>query len=419
MKKLSFILLFLISQFAYNQTYTWTTLPSPPSTSGRYDDVFFLDENLGWAARGGNGMVYKTTNGGSDWVQQVVNAAAPNEYYRNIEFLNENIGFLGTLNGHFYKTINGGNTWEMVTITPNPPAICGLDCIGTSTIYGCGAWFGPAYIIKSIDSGQNWQFIDMSSYANMLVEVLFVDENLGFASGSKNDGAIILKTTDGGLTWSEIFTSTTPNEYVWKMQLLNGDINKMFCSIEAVAPSNGKILKTLDGGSHWTMYDFPDPYVQAVGFVSETHGWMGGHHTGFYETFDGGITWTNNNIGGALNRIFFIGNIAYAAGNNIYKMTTQLSNSNIESPTDKKLAVKVVNPITSNKLELKVNFEHSDHILISLYTVEGKFIKFILQDNVANKLEKNYSIDFNYPSGIYLLDIHSNLGRQSIKIINP
>jgi hypothetical protein len=44
----------------------------------------------------------------------------------------------------------------------NPEAICGLDAVGESTVYGCGAYFTPAYIIKSTDSGDNWHYIDMS-----------------------------------------------------------------------------------------------------------------------------------------------------------------------------------------------------------------------------------------------------------------
>ena len=67
-------------------------------------------------------------------------------------------------------------TWNLVSISPNPAAICGLDCVGTSTVYGCGAYFGPAHVIKSTDSGDTWQFIDMSAYATALVDINFIDE---------------------------------------------------------------------------------------------------------------------------------------------------------------------------------------------------------------------------------------------------
>ncbi|MFC3161540.1 WD40/YVTN/BNR-like repeat-containing protein [Chryseobacterium arachidis] len=159
----------------------------------------------------------------------------------------------------------------------------------------------------------------MSSYANALVEVAFVSENVGYAGGNDDDGGVLLKTMDGGNTWTKIYNTYTPNDYVWKIQLLG---NNIFCSIESELPNTGKLLKSLNGGFSWETKDFPDHYVQAVGFTSATHGWMGGHNTGFYETFDGGTTWNNTGIGGSLNRIFIINdNVAYAAGTNVYKMT--------------------------------------------------------------------------------------------------
>lgn len=415
MKKL-IIPFLLIAGLSSSQTYSWTSLLSPPSTTGRYDDVFFLNGDIGWAARGGNGTVFKTTNGGASWTEQTVSSTT-GQYFRNIEFLNENIGFLGTLNNNFYKTTNGGTTWTRVNnIFPNPEAICGLDAVGNSTVYGCGAWFSPAYVIKSTDSGNTWKYIDMSAYATALVEIMFIDENVGFVSGGDDQGAVILKTTDGGESWTQIYRTSEPGDYVWKMQMLN-DQNKIFCSIES--ETQGKLLKTLDGGITWQTKNFPDPYVQAVGFVSETHGWMGGHNSGFMETFDGGNTWVNNNLGGSLNRIFFVNNsVAFASGNHIYKMTTTglaTNETGNEKVTNLKIEV-IPNPI-KDKLNLNIQYLHSDHVIIGLYDLTGKYLGNILKDDVSSKGLKKYSLDFKYPVGEYILAVHSNLGRQSIKIV--
>jgi len=405
-----------LSTLVFSQQHSWSTYSYPPSTVGRYDDVFFLNENLGWAARGGTGAVFKTVNGGYTWAQMPL-PNPNNEYYRNIEFLNENVGFLGTLNNSFYKTVDGGNSWQRVqNISPYPQAICGLDTVGTSTVYGCGAWFHPAYIIKSTDSGNTWQYINMSAYATALVEILFVDENVGFVSGTDSQGAVILKTLNGGITWTKIYGGNIPDEYVWKMQILD---NMMFCSIESVAPNTGKLLKSADGGLTWETKNFPDVDVQAVGFVSQTKGWMGGHHTGFYETNDGGNTWTELGIGGSLNRIFFLSKtLAYASGNNIYKMTTTgLSTVESNDRSVKELKVEVAPNPVNDVLKLKIHYEHSDHVLVGLYDASGKFLEYILKDDIADKGIKNYTLPFKYPAGAYFMNVHSNLGRQSIKII--
>lgn len=418
MKKIVLLFLFF-SNFLSAQTWQPLTSILNNTNNQRFDDVFFLNENLGWAANGYFSAVYKTIDGGVNWTLQTTGAMlGSSHYFRNIEFLDENIGFLGTLNQKFYKTIDGGTTWNLVTnIAPNPVAICGLDCVGTSTIYGCGAYFGPAFIIKSTDSGNTWQYIDMSAYADALVEVYFMNENTGFATGGNSTGGVILKTTDGGTTWTPILNTGTNGDYVWKLQVLNSNQNVIFVSVEGTAPNPGRLAKTIDGGANWTLNLAPETIVQAVGFVDENHGWMGGHTTGFYETFNAGATWTNTGVGSNLNRIFFVGNTAYASGTTIYKMSSILSNSDFNEQDRVNLDVKVSpNPLT-DKLNIEINFLAEDHMLIDLYDANGKLVKKLIKDDITTIGRKNYTFDFPYPSGTYFIDFHNNTGRQSSKII--
>ncbi len=418
MKKI--VLLFvLVTNFLSSQTWQPTTNIEVNINNQRFDDVFFLNENLGWAANGYYAKVYKTIDGGVNWtIQTSESILGSDHYFRNIEFLDENIGFLGTLNQKFYKTTDGGTTWNLVTnITPNPVAICGLDCVGTSTIYGCGAYFTPAFVIKSTDSGNTWQYIDMSAYADALVEISFSDENTGYALGNKSNGGVILKTTNGGLTWTEILNSGTVGDYFWKFQILESNPNIMFSAVEAVTPNPGRLAKSIDGGATWTFTNAPESVVQAVGFLNENRGWMGGHTTGFYETLDGGLTWTNTGIGNNLNRIIFIGSTAYASGTTIYKFTNNLSN--IEFTDRERTPLKVIispNPVT-DKLNIEIDFLAEDHILIDLYDNNGKLVKKLVKDDINSIGIKKYTFDFPFPSGTYFMDFHNNTGRQSSKII--
>ncbi|RKE90886.1 YCF48-related protein [Ichthyenterobacterium magnum] len=400
---------------------TWQVTPNIISNPNnqRFDDVFFLNENLGWAANGYYASVYKTTDGGLNWTEQVNEASLGGSFYfRNIEFLNQNVGFLGTLNGKFFKTIDGGSNWvEVTNISPNPTAICGLDTVGSSTIYGCGAYFTPAHIIKSTDSGNTWSFIDMSSYANALVEVLFLDETTGFVSGRNNTGGLILKTTDGGSSWTEIYNTNNPGDYVWKLQTLEGNNNIMFGSIEAAGLNTGKLIKSTDGGVNWNSYDAPERVIQAVGFITENHGWMGGHTTGFYETLDGGQTWNNLNIGHNLNRIFIINSTtAYASGTTVYKYTNETLNIETVKNTDKThLDIKILENPIKEYLEFTINYKSDDNILIELYDVTGKFIKQLTRDIIPQNIVKAYAFDVSeLSSGSYIIDFHNNSGR-SIK----
>ncbi len=416
-------LFFMVTAAAFSQP-AWSPLPNIPisGTFNRYDDVFFLDENLGWAANGSDATIYKTVDGGENWILQFSEAdlGSPNYYFRNVEFLNENIGFVGTLNGEFFKTSNGGTSWELVTNIPtNPVAICGLDCVGANTIYGCGAYFWPAFIIKSSDSGATWTFKDMSAYADALVEVLFVDENIGFASGQKDGvGGIILKTEDGGETWSNIYNTNINGEYVWKLQILSDNPNIIFASVESIAPMNGKLLKSIDFGVSWISKEVPDSNIQAVGFVSASHGFMGGHHTGFLETFNAGTTWTPTAVGSNLNRIFFIGNIAYAAGSTIYKFSDNLAVPDFpEHPRKALQAIISPNPV-KDKLNISVEFLQSDHIRFELFDSDGRMLSELYNAEISGGGLKRFSFDFKFPTGSYILNMHTNTGRQSIKFVH-
>lgn len=403
---------------------TWQPLANSVSNinNQRFDDVFFIDNNVGWAANGYYASVYKTIDGGKNWTEQLNESnLGSNYYFRNIEFLNANIGFLGTLNGTFFKTIDGGTNWSEITnITPNPSALCGLNAVGTSTIYGCGAYFTPAHVVKSIDSGDTWQFIDMSAYANALVEIYFLTEDIGFVCGRNDTGATILKTTDGGQSWLELYNSNTAGEYFWKIQVLESNPNIIFGSISAVAPNLGKLVKSIDGGSTWSSYDAPETDIQAVGFINENKGWMGGHTTGFYETLDGGQSWTNLNIGNNLNRIFIINaTLAYAGGTSIYKFTEETLGFNIGYENERTpLNIKLKHNPVASVLEFEIEFDSDDNLLIELYDVNAKFIKQLAKDKVTSKIKKNYSFNLdNLSSGIYIINLHNNTGRESLKFI--
>lgn len=411
MKKLLLsVLTILFTTIAISQPQ-WSALPNAPSGLGRFDDIFFLNEDLGWAANGPSGIVFKTEDGGDTWTQQL----ALNSYFRNIEFIDENIGFLGTLDGVFYRTTNGGDTWSPVTINPNPSAICGLDAVGSSTVYGVGAWFSPAWMIKSTDAGATWNFTGMSAYAQALVETLFIDELHGFVSGKAVDGGVILETFDGGITWTEIFNSGEQGDYVWKLQLMENN-TVIYGSVQS--NSQGKLVKSFDSGATWEVRNAPEEFVQAVGFLNRDRGWMGGHGTGFHETTDGGLTWTNMNLGFTLNRFQFLSeDLAYCSGESIYKWEDVLSVNEFEESNRELLNVKIAPLPVTDKLSVEIEFSHIDNLVIELYSLSGQLVKHYTRDQIPEATNKTYTFDFPYPAGTYILDVHTNNARKAITLI--
>ncbi len=298
---------------------SWETLDIP--ISGRYDDVYFIDDRIGWAAGGSSGNIFKTIDGGHTWEKQFHTS----KYLRSIEFINANLGFCGSIDSAFYKTIDGGKTWINIAgnIPGGIPGICGLTSVNSSIIYGCGIWSSPAFIIKSEDSGNTWKKIDMSFYANALIDMFFFDKDKGFAVGrSKNigEGGVILYTKDGGEEWTVIYKTNFAKDYIWKIQ--TPDNIHFYASIDAQS-GGGKtrMLKSNDKGSRWNTITISDQFynTQSVGFIDPLTGWVGGKSY-LFETTDGGNTWHEIQVGGEYNRFFRIDqNTAFLSGNKIYK----------------------------------------------------------------------------------------------------
>ncbi|OEK09788.1 hypothetical protein A8C32_09755 [Flavivirga aquatica] len=76
------ILLFLLlSTNVFCQS--WQNAPNIVSNTGgvRFDDVFFLNDDLGWAANGSAAAIYKTTDGGLTWTEQLNNTILGSNHY--------------------------------------------------------------------------------------------------------------------------------------------------------------------------------------------------------------------------------------------------------------------------------------------------------------------------------------------------
>ncbi len=65
-----------------------------------------------------------------------------------------------------------------------------------------------------------------------------------------SDGGVILYTYDGGESWNVKTLTYHPNDFVWKIQLLNDTL--AFGAIANVAAGfKTRFLKSTDGGMSW------------------------------------------------------------------------------------------------------------------------------------------------------------------------
>ena len=417
MKNKLLLLLLIYSIKSFGQ---WTTLPVPSINPGRFDDIFFINDSVGWTAAGNQNQIYKTTDGGASWKLQFTSG----KYMRCIEFTTPLVGFCGSLDSSFYKTTDGGVTWKDIanTITPKPPGICGLSAPTVNVIYGCGIWSSPAYVIKSVDGGNTWTSIDLSTLASKLVDIHFINADTGFVSGTASnylEGGIILYTADGGKTWSIKHKTLIKGDYIWKMQTPDG--KHYYGSVEAnVFADNTRFVESKDGGMTWNTKKIKGGYnyIQAIGFIDSLTGWIGGNSL-LLQTTDGGLNWDTITVGSTYNRFLKMNDsTAFLTGNKIYKYKKRKPDGIIDLAPFDDIHSLIVSPNpTSSILNIEMDIHNRTRCQLMLLSAEGKLLQMVY-DGTIEKGAKKYSISVaHFPAQTLLIVLHTNEGVISKKVV--
>lgn len=188
---------------------TWTPFNIENNYSFYGFDLSCVDENLLFASSN-QGMI-KSEDGGETWSE--INTP---EYSRNIQFLNENVGYAGTVlweqddweNPQFLKTLDGGISWQPVS--------------GTAPFHFLDENTGYYYLgglHKTTDGGVNFENL---TYNNdeyySLTDLYVVDENniwgiiyLSLLDGDTSSRGIIkISSNDSEDFTEDIFYDSNP-----------------------------------------------------------------------------------------------------------------------------------------------------------------------------------------------------------------
>lgn len=410
MKTFLILIWSLLASRTFAQT-GWQATAIP--TSGRYDDVFFINDTIGWAV-GGDHKIFRTNNGGSSWQLQF----SPGKYLRSVEFLTPQIGFCGSLDSSLYKTTDGGQTWTDIgsSLSPRPVGFCGLASPDSNTIYACGIWRSPAYVIRSIDKGNSWTHFNMSSFASALVDIHFTSRDTGFVIGKSihpNEGGIILYTTTGGTNWQLVHKTNVAEDIVWKIQ--TPDRKNYFAAVSANPNSrNTRILKSNDGGMTWqTITIRPTFYhLQVVGFIDSLKGWAGDDD--LFETTDGGLTWkTVLPAASGFNRFFRVNEgLAFLSANVVYKqkfdVITAVPPVTPDATQGHQLRI-VPNPV-KGITSVEAIFERNTFASIAIFSSFGSKLKQLVHARVVKGLQR-FSYDFSrQAAGTYFVVMRTDEG---------
>lgn len=328
----------------------WKKLDTVPHDD-KQDDIYFVDDRVGWYANGA-GKIYKTTDGGDTWKLQ---RDTPGTFFRCLSFIDQQHGFAGNVgldrfdnvtdSNPLYETKDGGETWNAVTTIEGKPVegLCALQVLRYEAnnekvsekqirLIGVGRVAGPAALIVSDDLGATWQQIDISAHAAMAFDVHFLDRNVGFIAAATDPDlskchAAVLRTEDGGVTWQKVYESPRPHEWTWKMSFPSR--NTGYVTIQSLdrdkSASARYVAKTQDGGKTWSEIPLVNNFKVrqfGIAFLDDQTGWVGATPHGFF-TNNGGKTWRRAKIGDAVNRIRLLSTpsktVGFAIGTEVHR----------------------------------------------------------------------------------------------------
>lgn len=214
--------------------------------------------------------------------QLTVSLSQPGKNVQDIQFTSAVTGYACASTGNtFYKTTDGGSTWVESTVLQSQPSTIFFlnDNLGYVTGQNFSTSSQPG-IIKTTDGGNNWTSYSLPVTNNERLDALyFTDDNTGYAAGQ---GGKIYRTTDGAANWAVVHTAATEFR----------DIFFLSPSLGFAVGSNGTILKTTDGITWEAKPSGVTTFLNAVLFVSQTVGYVASSQGIILKTIDGGETWS-------------------------------------------------------------------------------------------------------------------------------
>ena len=328
MKKLFFTIFLSI---IYSSSFAQWELNNPIPTDANLTDIFYVDNNNGWAV-GEHGTILFTNDGGQNWVLQLNISGPFASTFRAVYFTDllngwavgsTYIPYGGTWSSLLYHTNDGGNTWENQYSAPTE-SFSDVWFVNPDTgwVVGDESYLSDGIILYTEDGGVNWEEQYRVNF-KYLSGICFTDSYNGCAVGAQGH---IVNTSNGGETW-EVRTSYTS---LYFTSVCFTDLNNGWAiGIMPGWPPNAKIIHTEDGGNSWEVnYEFGNYEahdVDAIFFVDANNGWLSYRIPygtwSIMHTSDGGETWNTQHPEMSINNLptlCFIDSITgWAVGENI------------------------------------------------------------------------------------------------------
>ena len=196
------------------------------------------------------GGVWKSLDGGSNWMVLTDNLANIDVYSLAIDPSNSSTYYWGTISGSIFKSLDGGATWSLHSSLPggwvNKILIHPTDA---SIMYASAQGSG---LYKSTDGGVTWSSIYFAGVSTGYdFEFKPGDPSVIYASGVD-----FYKSSNNGVSFTKI-TGSVPNQFANGAKMIGVSLNNP--SVVYVLESNngifGGLYMSSDSGTTFTMLD--------------------------------------------------------------------------------------------------------------------------------------------------------------------
>ena len=260
--------------------------------------------------------VYRTTDGGTTWVQRSSLPFSEDATYFSRSLVSPGVIYVsGQCCNGIYKSTDDGITWNYLANAPSlptSPAFPGgmlADPLAANTVYV----FGNPGVLKSTDGGVTWNPTGIGMLPNPVTAMVATTDGSLYVGMS---GSGIYKSTTQGASWTAVNSGLVPNTFLKSSQSLSASGTTVYVAA-------GGIYKTMNGGSSW---------VETPGYIGTYQITASSQNSSFLyavtgdntlqESADGGATWNAAGTGLPLTINYSGSEITVDPGNSAHVFVT-------------------------------------------------------------------------------------------------
>lgn len=381
--------------FKSQDLINWSNQLSPITND--FHSVYFTNMNHGCIV-GDSGLIYITTNGGSNWSFAQSNTHNP---LFSVHFTTNNTGFCVGYNSCL-KTTNGGNNWFSQNIGANTyfDAVYFYDQLNGYITEHSGI------IYRTTNGGINWNETQTSNQNMKYIK--FLNQNTGIISGNS-----LLRTTNAGMNWVSVFNSYS----TFAIDIVNENL--------IYVGTIFNLLKSVNGGLNWTPITIPvGIYISGIYFTDASNGIVSDLSGTIKKTTNGGANWKTLYRTPCVSDMQFVSqDVGYCVGFNgtIIKTTSGGEPIGIKSfslviPKKYSLSQNYpnpFNPVTNIAFDIPKN----SNVKLIVYDLLGQEITVLINEEMK---PGSYNVDWDasaYPSGVYFYKLIAGDYTESKKMV--